>query len=45
MKNIEIIEILERLRGYEFLKEIDYTNEFKDRLEKFIIFAVKEKEN
>ena len=39
MKNIEIIEILERLRGYDFLKEIDYTNEFKDRLEKFIIFA------
>ena len=36
MKNIEIIEILERLRGYDFLKEIDYTN---DRLEKFIIFA------
>ena len=39
MKNIEIIEILERLRGYDFFKEIDYTNEFKDRLEKFIIFA------
>ena len=25
MKNIEIIEILERLRGYDFFKEIDYT--------------------
>ena len=39
MKNIEIIEILERLRGYDFFKGIDYSNEFKDRLEKFIIFA------
>lgn len=43
MKNIEIIEILERLRGYDFFKDIDYTNEFKDRLEKFIIFASRTK--
>ena len=36
---MENIEILERLRGYDFFKGIDYTNEFEDRLEKFIIFA------
>ena len=26
-------------KGYDFFKGIDYTNEFEDRLEKFIIFA------
>lgn len=36
---MENIEILERLRGYDFFKGIDYTNEFEDGLEKFIIFA------
>ena len=36
---MENIEILERLRGYDFFKGIDYTDEFEDRLEKFIIFA------
>ena len=36
---MENIEILERLRGYDFFKGIDYTNEVEDRLEKFIIFA------
>lgn len=36
---MERIEMLEKLRDYDFFKGIDYTNEFEDRLEKFIIFA------
>lgn len=38
---MENIEILERLRNYDFFKDIDYTNEFADRLEKFLIMVIK----
>lgn len=40
MKNIEIIEILERLRGYNFFK-INFKYEYEERLEKFLILASK----
>lgn len=40
---MENVEILERLRNYDFFRNIDYTNEYEDRLEKFLILASRTK--